>query len=143
MMLDLFRRKFVFLSRVAALLYTIAICVMSLMPPGDVPLERINDKYRHALAYGLFAVLLGCSFLNLRWRTVPMAFVVATLFGVGMEFVQPFFGRTRDVMDAVANATGAAVGCVILIGLASVYLKLRREERIRSFSGRPEPRNGF
>ncbi|RZM08825.1 MAG: hypothetical protein EOP68_10780 [Sphingomonas sp.] len=143
MMLDLFRRKFVFLSRVAALLYAIAICVLSLIPGHDVPIEQVSDKYRHGMAYGVFALVLGCSFLNLRWWTVPLAFVVAVTVGIGMEFVQPYFGRSRDPYDALANAIGAAIGCVVLIGLASVYLRLRRTERIRSFSGRPEPRNGF
>lgn len=136
-MLDLFRRKFVFLARVASLLYAIAICVLSLIPNRDVPLEEVSDKYRHAVAYGTFAVLLGCSFLNLRWWTVPLAFVVAMTVGVAMELVQPYFARSCDPMDALANAIGAAIGCVVLCGLASIYLRLRRADRIRSFSGRP------
>ena len=142
-MLDLFRRKFVFLSRVAALLYTIAICVLSLIPGRDVPMENVSDKYRHAAAYGVFALVLGCSFLNLRWWTVPLAFVVAVTFGIAMEFVQPYFGRTKDPYDALANAIGAAIGCAVLIALASVYLRLRRGDRIKSFSGRAEPADGF
>lgn len=141
-MLDLFRRKFVFLSRVAALLYTIAICVLSLIPGRDVPMESVSDKYRHGMAYGVFALVLGCSFLNLRWWTVPLAFVVAVTVGIGMEFIQPYFDRTFDLGDALANAIGAAIGCVVLVGLAYVYLKLRKADRIRSFSGRPE-RHGF
>ena len=138
-MLDWFRLKFVFLARVAALLCLIGICVLSLVPGDDVPLENVSDKYRHAFAYGTLALLIGCAFLNLRWWTVPLAFAIATSMGVGMELVQPFFGRSRDGYDALANAGGASVGCVVLIALASVYLRLRRDERIASFSGRREP----
>lgn len=142
-MLDWFRRKFVFLSRVAALLCLIGICVLSLCPGQDVPLENLSDKWRHGFAYFVFAVLLGCAFLNLRWWTVPMSFAVTTLIGLAIEFIQPSFHRDKDMMDAVADGIGAGLGCVVLFAMAAVYLNLRKRDRIKSFNGRPEPINGF
>jgi VanZ family protein len=134
MMFDWFRRKFVFLSRVAALLCVIGICTLSLIPGRDVPMNDVSDKYRHGFAYGVFAVLVGCSFLNLRWWTVPLAFAIVTSIGVGIEFVQPYFDRSFDLRDALANAIGATIGCAVLVAFAGVYLKLRRDERLPSFS---------
>jgi VanZ family protein len=104
----------VILGRICTPLYTMAIVVLSLIPGNDVPLESISDKYRHAAAYGVFAILLSCSFLKLRWWAVPVAFALATVMGILMELVQPSFGRTRDLFDAIANSTGAAIGCVAI-----------------------------
>jgi VanZ family protein len=107
----------IFLARVATLLYTIAICVLSLMPGKDVPLGSVSDKYRHALAYGLFAVLLGLSFLKGRYWAAAWAFTIASLVGIGMEILQPYFGRSQDVGDALANSIGATLGCVVFVSL--------------------------
>lgn len=111
------------ISRVAhvlTVLYAIAIVVFSLLPKGDVPLENVSDKYRHAAAYAVFALLLSCSFLKLRWWAVPAAFVLATATGILMELIQPSFGRSRDAMDALANAIGAAIGCVAVLAILVV-----------------------
>jgi VanZ family protein len=96
-------------------LYTMAICVLSLIPGSDVPLDNVSDKYRHAAAYAVFALLLSCSFLKLRWRAVPVAFALATVMGILMELIQPSFGRSRDAMDALANSIGAAIGCAVVL----------------------------
>src|SRR3712207_4202712 len=97
------QHRTIFLARVTTLLYTILICVLSLMPAHGVPLASVSDKWRHGAAYGVFAVLLGCSFLRLRLWTVPLAFAVASMTGIAMEILQPSFGRSRDPYDALAN----------------------------------------
>ena len=101
-------------ARVLTLLYTIAICYLSLIPSRDLPLNNVSDKYRHAAAYAVFAVLLGCSFVRLRYWTIPLAFSVASLMGIGMEYTQPYFGRSWDLRDAMANSIGAALGCLVV-----------------------------
>ena len=113
------------IARGLTLLYTLLIIALSLMPGQDVPLGNISDKYRHAAAYGVFAVLIGCSFLHLRWRSVIFAFVFASLFGVMIEIIQPTFHRTRDVYDALANAIGASIGCAAL-ACAVIALQMTR-----------------
>ena len=122
------QHRLTFFARVLTLLYTIAICMLSLMPSRDLPLNNVSDKYRHAAAYAVFAVLLGCSFVKLRYWTLPLAFSIATLMGVGMEFTQPYFGRSRDVYDALANSIGAALGCGIVCLL---LLALSRRPKLR------------
>lgn len=109
------QHRLIFLARVAALLYTILICVLSLIPGKGVPLDHVSDKWRHGVAYGVFALLLGGSFLRLRLWTVPLAFTLASLMGVAMELLQPSFGRSRDPYDALANSIGAATGCALLV----------------------------
>jgi VanZ family protein len=108
------QHRLTFFARVLTLLYTIAICYLSLIPSRDLPLNNVSDKYRHAAAYAVFAVLLGCSFVRLRYWTVPLAFSIASLMGIGMEYTQPYFGRSRDVYDAMANSIGAGLGCVLV-----------------------------
>ena len=113
------QRRFTWTARGLTLAYMGLICVLSFMPGNDVPLGNVSDKYRHTAAYGLFAVLIGCSFVRLQLRSAIVAFLFASLFGVGVEFIQPTFHRTRDAYDALANAIGAALG-----GLAVATLVL-------------------
>lgn len=113
-----------FFARFATALYAVAICVLSLIPGRNVPMEGINDKYRHAAAYAGFAVLVGMSVFHLRWRAIPTAFVIATLVGIAMEIVQPYFQRSRDLYDALANSLGAFAGCLI-VGFA-IFLRYRQ-----------------
>ena len=55
------------------------------------------------------------------FRAVALAFVVASVVGVGMELTQPYFGRSNDLYDALANSIGAGIGCgVLLIVLLAV-----------------------
>lgn len=114
------QHRLTFLCRCLTLIYIILICVLSLIPGSDVPLENISDKYRHAAAYCVFAVLVGCSFLKWRYWTMLIAFVAASGVGIAMEIVQPYFHRSRDIGDAIANSTGAALGCVGVFALLFV-----------------------
>lgn len=103
------------LARGATVLYAVAVIVLSLMPGKDVPLDSISDKYRHAAAYGVLAMLVSASFLGARWWTTLLAFLVVSGFGLTIEFVQPSFHRSFDYGDALANSIGAALGCGLLI----------------------------
>lgn len=103
------------LARGATVLYAIAVIVLSLIPGKDVPMGDISDKYRHAAAYGVLAMLASASFLGPRWWPIAMAFIVVSGFGLTIEYIQPSFHRSFDYGDALANSIGAAVGCGLLI----------------------------
>ncbi len=105
------------LARVVTVLYAVVVIYYSLTPGKGLPLNTINDKYRHAAAYGVFAMLVAASFLGPRWWPTLLAFVVVSGFGLAIEFIQPSFNRSFDYGDAFANSIGAAIGCGLLLAI--------------------------
>jgi VanZ family protein len=104
-----------YLARGATALYALAVIVLSLMPGKNVPMGDVSDKYRHAAAYAVFALLLSVSFLGPRLGKIAIVFLVVSAFGLTIEYVQPSFQRSFDYGDALANSIGAAVGCCLLL----------------------------
>lgn len=75
------------------------------------------DKVGHALAY---AVLGG--FLSMATGRIWAAFLIATLFGVTDEIHQHFVeGRVSEVLDVVADATGALIGASAVAFLSRLF----------------------
>lgn len=79
------------------------------------------DKAKHYLAYFGLTVIAVLVFAHLP------SFVVAAAvfaFGVALELMQPVFGRTFSVFDAIANLSGIfSVLCIIAV--AEIRLILR------------------
>ncbi len=75
----------------------------------------------HALAYGLHAVLL-LRVLRAGWpamgypQAASTAAVSTLLLGGAIELLQPYLGRTRDLMDFAMNA----LGILVALGLLSL-----------------------
>lgn len=93
-----------------------AIAIGSLLPAQDLPPPAFDgmDKAEHLLGYVLlsgYAVLL---FDTRRARLRAMLVVIA--FGLAVEVAQGVFTTTRepDLLDALANATGAALGQLLV-----------------------------
>jgi hypothetical protein len=72
------------------------------------------DKYLHGSGYAVLALAFAYALAEREaGRVAVVAFLAATVFGVGVELVQlPLAYRTFSRWDAVANATGAAVVAV-------------------------------
>lgn len=107
----------ILLARVVTLLYAVAVVTLSLVPGHDVPMANVSDKYKHAAAYGVFAVLVNVSFFRPKWWPTIATFLVVSTIGLSIEFIQPYFHRSREALDALANALGAALGCGFLVAL--------------------------
>lgn len=86
-----------------------------LMPARDVDLmklENLNDKAMHA---GVYTVLF-LWFAGLLPRSRYLMIAAALLFmGIAVEFLQGWMamGRSRDIHDVYANATGIAFGLLL------------------------------
>lgn len=93
---------------------------------GTVPMPKFNllqvDKLGHAGCYGLLVWLMLWGYRRLQddvrktdFRTGLRAFVLATGYGVLMEFVQYAFfpGRFYELDDMLANAIGAGIGWLL------------------------------
>lgn len=77
------------------------------------------DKLGHAIFYGIFTILLFNSFrkIGYEWKLAFfISFLIATVYGIVLEIVQfTFFpGRYFEVLDIVANISGAIVSWLIV-----------------------------
>jgi VanZ family protein len=94
----------------------------------------VSDKTGHGLAYFGLALLVlrglaGAEWAGVTARTSLGAVALAVAYGASDELHQLFVpGRTADVHDLRADATGAAIG-VALVWLL-VVIRRRRESRI-------------
>lgn len=116
-----------FLRRPAfwAVLWALAILVLTLMPGSDVPgwpwAERVQlDKFVHAFLFGVQCVLLGLALAQVwpgrRIGPLALAAVLALCFGGVIELLQEAMGEGRhgDLADLLADAVGVLLGFVLM-----------------------------
>ncbi len=114
-------------------------------PGGGAPSPPVlgfpADKVLHGLTYATLAAALAVGFATVEPERLPgnelrerplvrvalLAVVVATAYGLAIEGVQfPIPYRTFDLLDAAANAVGAAVGAAGWVSGALVRRQLGR-----------------
>jgi len=91
---------------------------ISLLPPSaGESLYPFSDKIGHGLAYcalgAVSAIVFSHSIRNTDryWRRIAAAVLVYVLvLGFTIELLQPSFGRTFDMFDALADAIGGIIG---------------------------------
>ena len=101
-----------------AIIWSVIIFLLLVMPPINLsnkePLTFSGlDKAIHFFLFGMMVWLWGYYQLQLisssgffRKKLVTIV-IVATLYGIAMEYVQGWVGRDFDVWDMVADAAGA------------------------------------
>lgn len=73
----------------------------------------VSDKFEHAATFGGLMVLAAIGWP--RGRLLIQAFALSGL-GAFIEFVQPYFGRDKDVKDWIADTIGIlAVVALVMI----------------------------
>ncbi len=99
---------------VMAVIAALVVALGSLTPGSEMPSNLPWDKANHFVGYGGLAGLIGLAGVRL-----PLAFVVAALFGIVIEVLQiPVPGRSGgDWADILANSLGAATAVCGLHGL--------------------------
>ncbi|MGE0470358.1 MAG: VanZ family protein [Nitrospira sp.] len=90
-------------------------------PEEHLPIvSRFSDKVLHAVEYAVFGALCFWALqgtLNVSWRrwAIPLAIVLASLYGVTDEFHQSFVPfRYSHVLDWVADTIGAILGVLAM-----------------------------
>jgi VanZ family protein len=108
----------------------VAVIVLSLTPPPAVKVPHNFDKIEHLSSYGLLA--FGAVLLFAGWRAQLRAGLGLVAMGVALEFAQALLTRTRmaDPADALANATGVALGLLLALTPAARWLQ-RLDARLR------------
>ena len=99
------------------LLMVLAVLYTSLVPARDLPPIGFNDKLEHGSAYALMMIWFG-GLMPLRQYGWLIAALL--LLGGGVEIAQRLMdvGRTADILDFAADASGVAAGLLLcLLGL--------------------------
>ena len=120
------------LSLVLALAWMTWIFYLSNQPTLDIPsLFDNQDKAMHFVAYGVLGIfVLGAMPLQLtgyRSAQVWLATSIASLYGISDEFHQSFVpGRTPDVVDWLADTSGALLAVLLIAHFSRSFNKARR-----------------
>jgi VanZ family protein len=114
------RRALTSAFKLAFVIATLMVVVLSLLPNNDLPPVGISDKFEHIIAYAVLALLGGFAFP----RAIVLLAVMLPVLGVAMEICQMAVpGRSAEIGDAVADAIGVGL---ILVPLAVLRLVRRR-----------------
>lgn len=116
--------------------YMVLIWVVSSFQDVSIPMERVplRDKGIHALEYAVLGFLVTYAVRRTwpSWRyllVAAVAFGLTTLWGLLDEIHQAFVpGRMADVLDLLADASGALVGT----GLCAAWMRWKAQDRVRS-----------
>jgi VanZ family protein len=94
----------------------LAIAVLSLIPPGDLPPVEGSDKLKHFIAYGSLG---GAMTIAMGPGRAMRACLITILYGALMEAAQGLAptGREFSLLDEVANILGAGAGTGIALAL--------------------------
>ena len=109
-----------------AIFWTLLIAFLCLVQINDLPnfpKLRVSgaDKYVHCTLHFGFTFLWSTYFWKAQneivIKTVLKVFCVSVAYGILIEFLQGAFTATRkaDIMDVLANATGATIAVIALL----------------------------
>jgi len=117
---------------ILAVAYWIVLFVLTHIPNVTLPDVTLIDKVCHSIAYATLAFAIG-SVLTI-WRgyqpRLPIwIWAIAVSYGAIDEYTQQFVqNRFPDILDLVADATGAALGLVALhVGV--MFARRQRSEQ--------------
>ena len=100
--------------------------------PGDQLPGHFWDKLVHFLVYAWLGALFLLPLADAQIERVTaragvMAVGLATLYGAFDEIHQSFTpDRTPDLHDLLADSLGASLGVVLVLGLVTIWRRLRR-----------------
>ena len=105
--------------RAGSVVLALAIVGFSLGPAPEDPIFEVSDKLMHGLAYFSQTLAVLLAWVGRPGRDAqPFQVAVTTTLvivsgGLLIEFAQSLVSRETEVFDALANATGAALGLAV------------------------------
>jgi len=91
------------LALLTTLVLSVIVGVFTLGPGVDAP---GGDKLHHMLAFAALALPTAI----FSPRDLPVTALLLIAFGAGIEVVQPYVGRNRELMDFLMDTAGVAAG---------------------------------
>jgi VanZ family protein len=105
--------------------------VLTHKPPGPGSGVAVNDKLAHFLMYGALTAVLWRAwriFGRSRRRRITTLAPLMLIYGAVDELTQPWFGRSAEWLDWLADAAGVAAA-LALCELALAWRRRRRLDR--------------
>lgn len=96
------------------------ITFLMLAPTSAPKGYEFNDKTYHIIAFA--GLILPIAIVQPKWLPLMIAFCI--LFGGFIELVQPYFGRTCDLADWIADIKGLMLGSIIGLFLYISFKKV-------------------
>lgn len=116
----------VLLSRWVSLFLTallaLAIGALTLVPLNVPDAMPGNDKHHHLIAFAALALPTAALAPRLLWGLLP----ALAFYGVLIEVLQPFVGRSGDPRDALADGLGLILGSGLGLLLYRPLQRLKR-----------------
>jgi VanZ family protein len=121
--------------------YWVTLCVLTHLPPTDLPRMQVDDKMQHFLSYGMLGGMLGMAM----WVTFPrrplliwgvLAFGLA--YGALDEQTQKLVGRVCDLDDWIADAVGTMAGVLPVLVLQR-FVRIPPRPRHKAAAGDRPP----
>lgn len=101
--------RFLFWFAVAAILY-FTLRPVTVIVPG-------SDKTQHAISFGMLMLLAAFAYPRARLSSLVIGL---SALGAGIELIQPFFGRSDDVLDWVADTVGVLIALLLVLAVRQV-----------------------
>jgi VanZ family protein len=106
------------IARSIAIVWTLLIFVLCLMPSHQVPKVSVPlaDKWTHFVLFGVFSFAWCAARPGASARYSWLVLLWSVFLGCFIEYLQGYFaslGRSPEVMDAVADAIGGGLGVVL------------------------------
>lgn len=87
----------------------------------DVALP-VSDKKQHAFTFGGLTLLAAAAY---PYRNVLAEAFALSGFGALIEFIQPYFGRDKDVKDWIADTIGILIALAVVLIVRKLLLRGR------------------
>lgn len=114
------------MAYVLTLFLAAAIAALTLAPmPSGLPSMPGQDKIAHFMAFAVLAVPLAWRYPR-KWAV--LALMVAAYGGL-IEIIQPYFGRSMEFADFLADGAGAFLGAWCASRIAGRWLLARTRAR--------------
>ncbi len=113
-----------------AIVWAVVIFLLSSVPSSEIPKLEIlsHDKLIHETIFFIFGVFVyraldpGIASHVFNWKRALVSFAIVVGYGILDELHQHFVpGRTPDIYDALADATGGLISLVVMFG----YVRMR------------------
>lgn len=101
--------RILFWFAVAAILY-FTLRPVTIIVPG-------SDKTQHAISFGTLMFLAAFAYPRAR---VSSLVIGLSALGAGIELIQPFFGRSDDIRDWVADTIGILIALLLVLAVRQV-----------------------
>ena len=111
-----------------AVLYTIALAVVSLLDSSNFPEHQLenSDKVGHVLAYLVLCLVWYLAFKTLNTsKALIIASSFSVIYGIVLEVLQETLSdsRTSDVYDILANSVGVVIISIIILIRNKTHVK--------------------